>query len=207
MQTFHPSWERFLKPKAINLLESISNEDIAPSPEHVFRAFELPLEEVRVVIIGQDPYPTLGHATGLAFSVDREQRKIPASLRNIFNEYSSDLGYPTPLHGDLSRWSSQGVLLLNRTLTTEIGDAGAHASFGWSEITEAIAEELGKRDVVAILWGAHAQELAKFFKYRVKSVHPSPLSAYRGFFGSKPFSTANQLLESVNRRPIDWRLD
>ena len=158
------------------------------------------------MIFGQDPYPTAGHAHGLAFSVDQSVSKLPASLRNIFEELATDLGSAKRTNGDLSDWSDQGVLLLNRILTTEVGSSMAHAHLGWQEITAAVAHELGKRDVVAILWGKPAGELKSFFRsvFVIESAHPSPLAAYRGFFGSKPFSRANLILENHGIAPINW---
>ncbi len=204
----HPSWESLLGPfqREINqILEKCNEETLAPHRLDVFRAFTNDLAKVKVVIVGQDPYPGQGVADGLAFS-HRPTGKVPASLQNIYKEYVSDLGYPTPSTTDLSQWSQKGVLLLNRVLTNEIGATNAHTSLGWQQITDAIAEELGARDVVAILWGRSAQELSPFFKYRIESVHPSPLSARRGFFGSKPFSEVNTVLQTLKRDPIDWRL-
>jgi uracil-DNA glycosylase len=205
----HSSWGPVFEPiqgLIDEVLSRISHQEIAPPRELVFRAFEMDLASVRCVIVGQDPYPTLGNATGLAFSVSPTVIKIPQSLKNIFIELENDLEIPSPPHGDLSRWSTSGVLLLNRVLTTKLGESNAHDRIGWQEITNHIAMELGKRDVVAILWGKQAQELSNHFEYKVLGVHPSPLSAYRGFFGSKPFSQVNQLLDSLGRAPIDWRL-
>lgn len=187
-----------------NLLGSIS-EEFAPARGEIFRAFRLPLEEVKVLILGQDPYPGAGVADGLAFS-SHQGNPIPASLRNIFNEYSEDLQLPIPTSPDLTRWSERGVLLLNRTLTTTVGERNAHLSKGWSTITKAVAEELAQRTVVAILWGNNARELAPIFSTVIESAHPSPLSARRGFFGSKPFTRANELLKVTGREPIDWQL-
>ena len=157
------------------------------------------------MIFGQDPYPTKGHANGLAFSVNSSISPLPPSLRNIFAELATDCGVER-LDGDLTDWFDQGVLLVNRVLSTEAGTSLAHADFGWNEITETVAQELGNRDVVAILWGKNAGELSEFFRpeWRIESVHPSPLSAYRGFFGSKPFSRCNDILLSNNMRAIDW---
>ena len=143
---------------------------------------------------------------GLAFSVAPSVQKIPASLKNIFTELMSDVGVPLPKNGDLSPWSGNGVLLLNRILTTKIGESGSHADIGWRKITDHIASELGKRDLVAILWGKQAQELAPFFRLKVEGVHPSPLSAYKGFFGSRPFSRVNEILIAEGKTPIDWSL-
>ena len=157
------------------------------------------------MIFGQDPYPTRGHAHGLAFSVDQSVTTLPPSLRNIFTELSSDCGV-TRNSGDLSDWFGQGVLLVNRVLTTHIGVSLAHSDFGWQDVTHAVAQELGKHDVVAILWGKSAGELAHYFRpeWRIESVHPSPLSAYRGFFGSKPFSRCNEILLVNQKTPIRW---
>jgi uracil-DNA glycosylase len=205
----HSSWGPVFEPiqgLIDEVLSQISHEEIAPPRELVFRAFEMDLASVRCVIVGQDPYPTLGNAMGLAFSVAPTVTKIPQSLKNIFIELENDVGISSPPHGDLSRWSTSGVLLLNRVLTTKLGESNAHNHIGWQEITNHIAIELGRRDVVSILWGKQAQELSNHFEYKVIGVHPSPLSAYRGFFGSKPFSQVNQLLDSLGRTPIDWRL-
>jgi uracil-DNA glycosylase len=189
-----------------SILQQLDGEEIAPPREHIFRAFRQPLESVRVLIVGQDPYPTLNAADGLAFSFSSKDQKLPASLRNIFREYSDDLQVPTPNNGDLSRWSENGVMLLNRTLTTLVGERNTHVNVGWKLFTDAIASYLGERDVIAILWGTHAQELSPFFKENISSAHPSPLSAYRGFFGSKPFSRANEILIGRGKAPIDWTL-
>ena len=205
----HSSWGPVFEPiqgLIDEVLSQISHEEIAPPRELVFRAFEMDLASVRCVIVGQDPYPTLGNAMGLAFSVAPTVKKIPQSLKNIFIELENDIGISSPPHGDLSRWCSSGVLLLNRVLTTKLGESNAHDRIGWQEITDHIAMELGRRGVVAILWGKQAQELSNHFEYKVLGVHPSPLSAYRGFFGSKPFSQVNQLLDSLGRAPIDWKL-
>lgn len=205
----HSSWAPIFKPLEgliSEVLSRIDGEVIAPSRELIFQAFTTDLESIRCVIIGQDPYPTPGNAMGLAFSVPQEVRPIPQSLKNIFTELESDIGISTPSCGDLSPWTRSGVLLLNRVLTTRLGESDAHKNVGWQEFTDQIASELGKRDVVAILWGRQAQELSKFFRYSVTSVHPSPLSAYRGFFGSKPFSQVNEILTRTGRLPINWSL-
>lgn len=205
----HSSWAAVFEP--INplieeLLSKISGEDLSPSFDSIFRAFQSDLESIRCVIVGQDPYPTPGNAIGLAFSTPPSVEKIPQSLKNIFAELESDQGITPPATGDLSAWSAAGVLLLNRILTTRQGESNAHSNIGWQHITDHIAAELGKRDVVAVLWGKQAQELSRFFTYKVEGVHPSPLSAFRGFFGSKPFSEVNQLLVAQGREPIDWKL-
>lgn len=205
----HSSWAAVfepINPLIKDLIPKISSEDLAPSFDLIFRAFQSDLETIRCVIVGQDPYPTPGNAMGLAFSTPPSVKKIPQSLKNIFAELENDQGIAPPTTGDLSQWSSAGVLLLNRVLTTRQGESNAHADIGWQRITDHIASELGERDVVAVLWGNQAQELSKFFRYKVESVHPSPLSAYRGFFGSKPFTRVNQLLISQGREPIDWTL-
>jgi uracil-DNA glycosylase len=205
----HVSWQRLLEPLAPEIdriLAQIEDDITAPALELVFRALELDLEKVKVVIFGQDPYPTLGNAMGMAFSIPPEIVRVPASLRNIFIELESDLGVKIPVNGDLSAWESSGVLLLNRVLTTRIGESAAHEDLGWQRITDFIAKELGSRGVVAVLWGKSAQELSRYFEYQISSAHPSPLSAYRGFFGSKPFSRTNEFLVAQGREPIDWSL-
>jgi uracil-DNA glycosylase len=205
----HSSWEPIFEPIAgliKELLSKIENEDIAPPMGSIFRAFEMDVASVRCVIVGQDPYPTPGNAMGLAFSVAPAVERIPPSLKNILKELESDQGVPLPNNGDLSRWVSGGVLLLNRVLTTRVGESDAHKSIGWQAVTDHIASELGKRGVVAVLWGNQAQELAQYFSNTVESVHPSPLSAHRGFFGSKPFSRVNEILSAIEGKPIDWSL-
>jgi len=205
----HSSWAPVLKPLEgliSEVLSRIEGEDTAPARELIFQAFATDLESIRCVIIGQDPYPTPGNAMGLAFSVPHDVKPIPQSLKNIFTELESDVGISAPSCGDLSPWTKSGVLLLNRVLTTRLGESDAHKNVGWQEFTDQIASELGKRDIVAILWGRQAQELSKFFRYSVTSVHPSPLSAYRGFFGSKPFSQVNEILTRTGRAPINWSL-
>jgi len=205
----HSSWAPIFEPiygDITSTLLQVSTEPLSPLRENIFKAFEVDLHDVRCVIVGQDPYPTPGNAMGLAFSTPPSVKKIPQSLKNIYQELNSDQGVSVPTSGDLTSWSTQGVLLLNRILTTREGESNAHHHVGWQKITNHIATELGKRDVVAILWGRQAQELASSFTYRVEGVHPSPLSAYRGFFGSKPFSQVNELLRLTGREPIDWTL-
>lgn len=200
------SWHEIFTPRIPTLNELIASLPVnqVPSRNDIFRAFTLPLHEVKAVIFGQDPYPGEGVADGLAFST--RAAKIPASLRNIFKEYADDLGLPVPKSGDLSAWHRNGVLLLNRTLTTETGERNAHYGAGWSAFTSEVAKALGQLDAVAILWGANARELAPYFKWKIESVHPSPLSARNGFLGSKPFSSANTILRELGRTPIDWSL-
>jgi uracil-DNA glycosylase len=160
------------------------------------------------VILGQDPYPTPGYATGLAFSVDPEITKLPASLKNIFSEYVADTGFSLPKNGDLTNWATNGVLLLNSSLTLNLDDKAEHLKIGWQRITTAVLELMASRGCVAILWGSHAQIMGSVFAEtrKVVSAHPSPLSAYRGFFGSKPFSNCNRLLKVSGQEEIDWHL-
>ena len=179
------------------------------------KALELtPLDEVKVVILGQDPYHGPGQAMGLSFSVP-EGVKVPPSLVNIYKELEADLGIPAPEHGDLTNWARQGVLLLNNTLTVEAGQAGSHAGRGWDAVTDACVAAVAARDVpsVFILWGSHAQAKAKRIAglrdgrhLIIESPHPSPLSSYRGFFGSKPFSRSNSFLVEHGRGAVDWRV-
>jgi len=205
----HSSWADVFAPiqgdinEVFNLLKDVQT---APAHDLILAAFESDLESLRCVIVGQDPYPTPGNAMGLAFSVAPTVAKIPASLKNIFAELKNDLGIPTPTTGDLSPWSANGVLLLNRILSTKVGESGSHADIGWKKITNHIASELGKRDLVAVLWGRHALELAPLFRLKVEGVHPSPLSAYKGFFGSRPFSRVNEILIAEGKKPVDWSL-
>jgi uracil-DNA glycosylase len=204
----HPDWQVVLQPHK-DLIDHIENKlvgiDVAPEFENIFRSLTRSVASTHVVIFGQDPYPTKGHAHGLAFSVDESVTPLPASLRNIYEELSTDCGVRRT-SGDLSAWFDQGVLLVNRVLTTQVGSSLAHADIGWQEITEAVAAELGKNDVVAILWGKNAGELSRYFppEWRLESVHPSPLSAYRGFFGSKPFSRCNEILRQHSKNAIRW---
>ncbi|OLL76388.1 Uracil-DNA glycosylase, family 1 [Pseudonocardia sp. Ae168_Ps1] len=182
-----------------------------PAGANVLRAFQQPFEDVRVLIVGQDPYPTPGHAVGLSFSVAEETRPLPRSLQNIFREYTEDLGHPAPSSGDLTPWTDQGVLLLNRCLTVAPGEPGSHRNKGWEEVTEQAIRALVARDaepMVAILWGRDARNLVPLLEDvpLVESAHPSPMSADRGFFGSRPFSRANDLLEEIGGDPVDWKL-
>ncbi|GAA4929651.1 uracil-DNA glycosylase [Streptomonospora halophila] len=180
-----------------------------PAGENVLRAFQQPFEDVRVLIAGQDPYPTPGHAVGLSFSVAPDC-KLPGSLRNIFQEYSDDLGLPMPSTGDLSPWTKQGVLLLNRALTVAPGKPAAHRGKGWEEVTDQAIRALAERGtpLVGILWGRDARNLRPLMPGVpcVESTHPSPMSAKNGFFGSRPFSRASRLLEEQGAEPVDWRL-
>lgn len=183
-----------------------------PAGPHVLRAFTQPFDQVRVLIVGQDPYPTPGHPIGLSFAVERHVRPLPRSLTNIYKELQSDLGIPPAPHGDLSAWGEQGVLLLNRVLTVEPGRSASHRGKGWEAVTAAAIDALVARDapLVAILWGRDAQTLAKPLQAGgvdvIASAHPSPLSADRGFFGSRPFSRTNEYLTARGATPVDWRL-
>jgi len=181
-----------------------------PAGENVLRAFKQPFDGVRVLIVGQDPYPTPGNPVGLSFSVAPDVRRLPPSLVNIFEEYTADLGFPTPATGDLSPWTERGVLLLNRVLTVAPGKPGSHRGKGWEEVTEQAIRALAGRQqpLVAILWGRDARTLAPLLDgvARIESAHPSPYSASGGFFGSRPFSRANQLLQQQGAEPVDWKL-
>jgi uracil-DNA glycosylase len=213
-----PGWADALDPVAdrIAVLGDVQRAEVAagrpflPSGDRVLRAFERPLDAVRVLIVGQDPYPTPGHAVGLSFSVAPDVRPLPASLVNIFKEYCDDLGYPPPGSGELAPWVDQGVLLLNRALTVQAGRPNSHQGRGWEDVTEQAIRALADRGgpLVAILWGRNARNLKPLLGNVpcVESAHPSPLSAHNGFFGSRPFSRANQALIAQGADPIDWRL-
>lgn len=212
MQLFdqlHPDWQVALGSHR-SFIESVEQKldsnTVAPVLHNIFRTLTKPISATKVVIFGQDPYPTKGHANGLAFSVAKGVTPLPPSLRNIFQELSNDLGTNIRENGDLSDWFEQGVMLLNRILTTETGTSMAHKNLGWEQITNTVAAELGKRKVVGIFWGNSAGELKKFFSSEliIQSVHPSPLSAYKGFFGSKPFSRCNTILKECGSKPIKW---
>ena len=212
----HESWADALTPVEPTLRalgRELSGTPFLPDAAQVFRAFRTPLGDVRVLLLGQDPYPTPGHASGLAFSVNAEVRPLPGSLRNIFTELVADLGVARPDLGDLSAWATRGVLLLNRTLTVSPGEPMSHRGLGWSTITDAALVALTSRPVplVALAWGREAQAallpLAQQGQIAViESAHPSPLAASRGFFGSHPFSRANHALVEFGLEPIDWSL-
>jgi uracil-DNA glycosylase len=214
----HPSWAAALEPVAGTVAElgEFLRAEVAagrgylPAGKHVLRAFERPLDDVRVLIVGQDPYPTPGHAVGLSFSVAPDVRPVPRSLVNIYTELESDLGLPRPSSGDLSPWADQGVLLLNRVLTVTPGKPASHRGKGWESVTAAAILALVQRGgpLVAILWGRDARNLGPHLPGipAIESAHPSPLSAHSGFFGSKPFSRANALLAQQGAAPIDWSL-
>nr|WP_216654459.1 uracil-DNA glycosylase [Nocardioides sp. zg-DK7169] len=181
-----------------------------PEGDRVFRAFERPLADVRVLIVGQDPYPTPGHPIGLSFAVDAEVRPLPRSLANIYREATEDLGITMPAHGDLTAWADRGVMLLNRVLTVRPGESGSHRRRGWEQVTECAIRALAARGgpLAAILWGRDAQSLTPLLDGVgvVASAHPSPLSARRGFFGSRPFSRVDALLLEQGGAPVDWTL-
>ena len=181
-----------------------------PAPAAVLRAFEQPLDDVRVLVVGQDPYPTPMHPVGLAFAVDAAVSPLPRSLRNIYTELVADVGVDEPPSGDLSPWAERGVLLLNRVLTVEPGSAGSHRGRGWEALTDHAVHVLvqRRRPLVAVLWGRQAQALRPLLDGVpvVESAHPSPLSASRGFFGSRPFSRVNALLEAQGEAAVDWSL-
>jgi|SRR5690242_8403022 uracil-DNA glycosylase len=214
----HPSWAAALEPvcETVRGLGEFLRAELAagrgylPAGGHVLRAFEQPLDSVRVLIVGQDPYPTPGHAVGLSFSVAPDVTPVPRSLANIYQELQADLGVPRPTTGDLSPWADRGVLLLNRVLTVRPGKPASHRGKGWESVTaQAISALVGRGGpLVAILWGRDARNLAPHLGQVpvVESAHPSPLSAHSGFFGSRPFSRANELLSQQGAAPIDWRL-
>lgn len=212
-------WARLLGTEGLDILRDIGEQLdarpankalLTPAPENILRALHTPPHTVKAVIVGQDPYPGAGHAMGLAFSVERHLTHLPASLLNIRLEYREDLGLPLPAHGDLSAWADNGVLLLNRHLTTLLGAPGAHRTLGWSRFTDLVITRLAEsnENFVAVLWGREAGELAPLLgnQPRIESAHPSPLSARLGFFGSKPFSRVNRYLEGKGVTPVDWSL-
>jgi len=211
-------WSRALDPVGPDIAalgdrlraETAAGRAYLPAGDRVLRAFARPLAGVKVLIVGQDPYPTPGHPIGLSFAVDAHVRPLPRSLSNIYQELEADLGIPRAPHGDLSAWSDQGVMLLNRVLTVRPGAPASHRGWGWEKVTEHAIRTLVARDrpLVAILWGRDAAGLKPLLGSTpiIESVHPSPLSASRGFFGSRPFSRANRLLEDLGADPVDWRL-
>ena len=213
-----PDWAAALEPVAPDIAalgdrlraEVTAGRRYLPAGDRVLRAFSKPLSQVRVLIVGQDPYPTPGHPIGLSFAVDRLVRPLPRSLVNIYAELHADLGIPPATHGDLGAWNDQGVLLLNRVLTVAPGSPGSHRGWGWETVTAHAIRSLVARDapLVAILWGKDAAGLRPLLGATpiVESVHPSPLSASRGFFGSRPFSRANELLEQQGATAVDWRV-
>jgi uracil-DNA glycosylase len=217
-QIVDPGWAAALQPaeQQIRAMGDFLRAEVAagrgylPAGNRVLRAFQQPLADVRVLIVGQDPYPTPGHPVGLSFSVDPAVRRLPPSLLNIFREYTDDLGYSRPASGDLSPWTERGVMLLNRVLTVQPGQPASHRGRGWEEVTEQAIRALASRGgpLVAILWGRDARSLGPLLEDvpRIESAHPSPNSADRGFFGSRPFSRANQMLARLGAEPLDWKL-
>lgn len=213
-----PDWAEALEPVAANIeamgqflrSEIGAGHSYLPAGDHILRAFAEPMADVKVLITGQDPYPTPGHPVGLSFSVATDVRPLPRSLNNIFTELNADLGIPPSPTGDLSPWAAQGVLLLNRVLTVRPGAPASHRGEGWEAVTEQAIRALVARDqpLVAILWGRDAQGLKPMLggTPTIESAHPSPLSASRGFFGSRPFSRANELLVNQGAEPVQWSL-
>ncbi|MET9950050.1 uracil-DNA glycosylase [Streptomyces sp. NPDC006339] len=213
-----PGWAQALAPVAGQVAqmgdflraEIAAGRTYLPAGQHVLRAFQQPFDDVRVLIVGQDPYPTPGMAIGLSFAVAPEVRSLPGSLENIFRELNTDLGLPRPSNGDLTPWTRQGVLLLNRALTTAPRKPGAHRGAGWETVTEQAIRALAARGkpLVSILWGRDARNARPLLGDlpAVESAHPSPMSADRGFFGSRPFSRTNELLVRQGAEPVDWRL-
>ncbi|MFI6030286.1 uracil-DNA glycosylase [Amycolatopsis magusensis] len=211
-------WAKALAPVESNIAamgeflrgEIAAGRTYLPAGENVLRAFKQPFDEVRVLVVGQDPYPTPGHAIGLSFAVAPEVRPLPKSLVNIYKEYAEDLGHPLPSNGDLTPWTEQGVLLLNRALTVMPGKPNSHQGKGWEVVTEQAIKALAERGgpLVAILWGSNARKLKPLLGGVpcVESVHPSPLSAHNGFFGSRPFSRVNELLVQQGAQPVEWKL-
>lgn len=213
-----PGWARQLEPVRGRIgelgdflrAEQVAGRRFLPAGDRILAAFRQPFDEVRVLIVGQDPYPTPGHPIGLCFSVAPDVAPIPKSLANIYREYVDDLGLPAPTNGDLTPWTHQGVMLLNRVLSVRPGSPGSHRGKGWEEVTEHAIRCLVARDrpLVAVLWGSAARGLKPLLGDVpvVESVHPSPLSARGGFFGSRPFSRVNTLLERQGAAPVDWQL-
>jgi len=213
-----PGWADVLEPVAGGVAamgeflraELAAGRSYLPAGANVLRAFSQPFDDVRVLIVGQDPYPTPGHAVGLSFSVGPDVRPLPPSLVNIFREYVDDLGFPEPATGDLSPWAEHGILLLNRALTVAPHRPAAHRGKGWEQVTEQAIRGLAARGtpLVAILWGRDARNLRPLLGGVpcIESAHPSPMSARSGFFGSRPFSRANLLLVQQGAEPVDWKL-
>ncbi len=218
-QVIDPRWAEQLEPCRERLTalghflrgEQAARRRFLPTGDRILAAFQQPFDAVKVLVVGQDPYPTPGHPIGLCFSVAPTVSPLPKSLQNIFREYCDDLGYPSPRNGDLTPWTYQGVMLLNRVLTVQPGAPGSHRGKGWEQVTEHAIRALVARDrpLVAILWGRDARNLKALLGSTpvVESPHPSPLSASSGFFGSRPFSRTNALLERLGAPPVDWRLN
>ena len=215
----HPTWIPVLESQRETLTalgeflraEGAAGRHWLPTGDAILRAFSTPIDDVRVLIVGQDPYPTPGHPIGLSFAVAPDVRPLPRSLQNIYRELVDDLGVARPTTGDLTPWTSRGVMLLNRVLTVQAGNPGSHRGKGWEDFTECAIRGLVQRPdapLVAILWGRDAQSLQPMLEDTpvIASAHPSPMSADRGFFGSRPFSRANELLEELGDDPVDWGL-
>ena len=218
LEAVHPSWAAALEPALADLERALERGEreraggavVLPAADRVLRAFTTPLDDVRVLLLGQDPYPTPGHAVGLAFSVEPTVRPLPPTLRNVLRELVADTGVPTPPTGDLSPWADRGVLLLNRVLTVRAGESGSHRRSGWEAVTDHAVRALAARGgpLVSVLWGRDAQAVAPLLAGTavVTGVHPSPLSASRGFTGSRPFSAVDALLAEQGAPPVDWTL-
>lgn len=198
-------WREYFDKSEIEQIESLVDSNFQPSLNNLFRAFQLPSEKIKVVIVGQDPYPNPAHAMGLAFSVPASENRLPPTLTNIFKELNSDLGI-TRANGDLSDWAEQGVFLLNRSLTIGASGLPSHRDLGWRSVTEKVIQHLATAGKIGVLWGEDAKELEKHFmpSRLLKSSHPSPLSSYRGFMGSKPFSRVNAMLIEQGISIINW---
>jgi uracil-DNA glycosylase len=210
-EQLHPSWRGALTdvlPLLDQIEDKISGDPYLPDSELVMRALSRDMRESKVLILGQDPYPNPNYPVGLAFSIPQKETEFPPSLKNIFKELKTDIGVDIPMRGDLSPWAEQGVVLLNRTLTCRTGESNSHVDSGWRKFTEVCVEKIASLGVIAILWGNNAQECSKYFATDnlITAPHPSPLSAHRGFFGSKPFSRANAALVAAGKSPIDWSL-
>lgn len=213
-----PGWAEPMAPQHATLsqlgdflrAEQAAGRRFLPAADRILAAFAQPFDDVRVLLVGQDPYPTPGHPIGLCFSVAPDVRPVPKSLANVYTEYESDLGLPRPSSGDLTPWQRQGIMLLNRVLTVRAGTPASHRGKGWEAFTEQAIRALVARDrpLVAVLWGNDARSLKPLLGDTpvIESAHPSPLSASRGFFGSRPFSRVNALLEQSGAAPVDWRL-
>lgn len=213
-----PGWDEALAPVAddLALISQRLKAEVAvggqflPRGDQIFAALQMPFDQVKVLIVGQDPYPTPGHPIGLCFAVDPQVTPLPKSLQNIFKEYVDDLGLPYPSSGDLSPWVREGVMLLNRSLTVRPGQPNSHKNLGWTPVTNQIIAALGARPqpLVALLWGNDARSAKPALPHAaiIESVHPSPLSAHRGFFGSRPFSRANAALTAMATTPVNWQL-
>ncbi len=205
----HDDWQKALSDyrPLVSVIDSlIDKSEVTPAYKNIFAAYQLPPSAIKVAIFGQDPYPTPGYAHGLAFSVAANTQLLPASLRNIFKELESDCGVKAASNGNLQRWADQGVFLLNQILTTRPTQSLAHEDFGWQDFTAATAKVVGESGAIGIFWGSKAQHLAQYFdpELSISSPHPSPLSAYRGFFGSKPFSQVNAKLGQRGLASILW---